>query len=138
MQTIVDAFNIALQGNANYGGGNTEVVLEIDGREFGRAVLNTGNREPQNWNKGGVWIMDYVKIGGRSWDVLVIDRGKLCEILYTENTGRTLGIGAPLTIDPLGTFISHSVTFKRARGWSLIALFQPYLMHLGRSEGFAG
>ena len=61
--------------------------------------------------------MDYVKIGGRSWDVLVIERGKeICfEILYTENTGRTLGIGAPLTIDPLGTFISHC-NFKRKQG----------------------
>ena len=45
LQTIVDAFNIALQGNANYGGGNTEVVLEIDGREFGRAVVEQGDRE---------------------------------------------------------------------------------------------
>ena len=45
LQTIVDAFNIALQGNSNYGGGNTEVVLEIDGREFGRAVVEQGNRE---------------------------------------------------------------------------------------------
>jgi hypothetical protein len=45
LQTIVDAFNIALQDNSNYGGGNTEVVLEIDGREFGRAVVEQGNRE---------------------------------------------------------------------------------------------
>lgn len=45
LQTIVDAFNIALQGNANYGGGNIEVVLEIDGREFGRTVVEQGNRE---------------------------------------------------------------------------------------------
>ena len=45
LQTIVDAFNIALQSNANYGGGNTEVILEIDGREFGRAVVEQGNRE---------------------------------------------------------------------------------------------
>ena len=45
LQTIVDAFNIALQGNANYSSGKTEVVLEIDGREFGRAVVEQGNRE---------------------------------------------------------------------------------------------
>lgn len=45
LQTIVDAFNIALQQNGNVGGGNTEVVLEIDGREFGRAVVEQGNRE---------------------------------------------------------------------------------------------
>ena len=45
LQTIVDAFNIALAQNANAGVGNTEVVLEIDGREFGRAVVEQGNRE---------------------------------------------------------------------------------------------
>lgn len=46
LQTIVDAFNIALAQNNGYnGGGNTEVVLEIDGREFGRAVVEQGNRE---------------------------------------------------------------------------------------------
>ena len=45
LQTIVDAFNIALQGNANYANGKTEVVLEIDGRELGRAVVEQGDRE---------------------------------------------------------------------------------------------
>ena len=45
LQTIVDAFNIALAQNGGAGGGNTEVVLEIDGREFGRAVVEQGNRE---------------------------------------------------------------------------------------------
>lgn len=45
LDTIVEAFNIALRSNANYGKSNTEVVLEIDGREFGRAVVEQGNRE---------------------------------------------------------------------------------------------
>ena len=45
LQTIVDAFNIALQNNPNAGRGSTEVVLAIDGREFGRAVVAQGNRE---------------------------------------------------------------------------------------------
>jgi hypothetical protein len=45
LQTIVDAFNIALSQNGGAGSGNTEVVLEIDGREFGRAVVEQGNRE---------------------------------------------------------------------------------------------
>ena len=45
LQTIVDAFNIALQGNANYASGKTEIVLEIDGRELGRAVVEQGDRE---------------------------------------------------------------------------------------------
>lgn len=44
LQTIVDAFNIALAQNSGVGG-NTEVVLEVDGREFGRAVVEQGNRE---------------------------------------------------------------------------------------------
>lgn len=43
LQTIVDAFNIALAQNG--GGGNTTVVLEVDGREFGRAVVEQGNKE---------------------------------------------------------------------------------------------
>ena len=45
LQTIVDAFNIALAQNGGHSGGNTEVILEIDGREFGRAVVEQGNIE---------------------------------------------------------------------------------------------
>ena len=45
LQTMVDAFNIALAQNGGANSGNTEVVLEIDGREFGRAVVEQGNRE---------------------------------------------------------------------------------------------
>lgn len=46
LQTIVDAFNIALAQNGGaVGGGKTEVVLEVDGREFGRAVVEQGDRE---------------------------------------------------------------------------------------------
>ena len=44
LQTIVDAFNIALSQNGGVSG-NTEVILEIDGREFGRAVVEQGNKE---------------------------------------------------------------------------------------------
>ena len=45
LQTIVDAMNIALAQNGGANSGNTEVVLEIDGREFGRAVVEQGNKE---------------------------------------------------------------------------------------------
>ena len=45
LQTIVDAMNIALSQNGGARGGTTEVVLEIDGREFGRAVVKHGNEE---------------------------------------------------------------------------------------------
>ena len=44
LQTNVDAFNIALAQNGSIGG-NTEVVLEIDGRELGRAVVEQGDIE---------------------------------------------------------------------------------------------
>jgi hypothetical protein len=46
LSTMKQAFKEAMfEIGGNYGGGNTEVVLEIDGREFGRAVVEQGNRE---------------------------------------------------------------------------------------------
>ena len=59
--------------------------------------------------------MNYCVINGRSWDVIVTAIEESFSILYTENTGRTLAIGAPMTLDPLGTFFSHKVTFKRCK-----------------------
>lgn len=59
--------------------------------------------------------MNYCALGGRSFDVIVTAIEESFSILYTENTGRTLGIGAPMTLDPLGTFFSHKVTFKRCK-----------------------
>ena len=59
--------------------------------------------------------MNYCVIGGKSYDVIVTGIEESFSILYTENTGRTLGIGAPMTLDPLGTFFSHKVTFKRCK-----------------------
>ena len=46
LSTMKQAFTEAMiEMGGNLGGGNTEVVLEIDGREFGRAVVEQGNRE---------------------------------------------------------------------------------------------
>lgn len=59
--------------------------------------------------------MNYCVIGGRSYDVIVTAIEESFSILYTENTGRTIAIGAPMTLDPLGTFFSHKVTFKRCK-----------------------
>lgn len=59
--------------------------------------------------------MNYCVINGKSYDVIVTAIEESFSILYTENTGRTLGIGAPMTLDPLGTFFSHKVTFKRCK-----------------------
>ena len=44
--------------------------------------------------------MDYCKIGGRSYDVIVTSIEESFSILYTENTGRTMAIGARMTLDP--------------------------------------
>jgi hypothetical protein len=46
VSTMKQAFMDAMiEMGGNFAGGNTEVVLEIDGREFGRAVVEQGNRE---------------------------------------------------------------------------------------------
>ena len=60
--------------------------------------------------------MDYVKIGGKAYDVLVTEISENFTILYSENTGRTMSVGARMTLDPLGTFFGHKVTFQRKQG----------------------
>lgn len=69
--------------------------------------------------------MDYVKIGGRVWDVRVTELSRNFNILYTENTQRTLAIGAPLYLDPLGTFHGHKIKFIR-RGSNVIEFDELY------------
>ena len=59
--------------------------------------------------------MNYCVIDGKSYDVIVTAIEESFSILYTENTGRTTAKGAPMTLDPLGTFFSHKVTFKLCR-----------------------
>ena len=61
--------------------------------------------------------MDIVKINGRSYDVLVTELSENFNILYSENTGRTMSIGARMTLDPLGTFFGHKIVFKRKSGY---------------------
>ena len=57
--------------------------------------------------------MEWVVIDGKAYDVLVVDVERNFNKLYTQNTGRTLAMGAPLILDPLGTFYGHKVTFAR-------------------------
>ena len=61
--------------------------------------------------------MDYFKINDRVYDVLVIGLKENFTILYSENTGRTLAVGARMTLDPLGTFYGHTVKIKRRNGY---------------------
>ena len=60
--------------------------------------------------------MEYVKIGGKVYDVLVAELSENFNILYSQNTGRTISAGARMTLDPLGTFIGHKITFRRKQG----------------------
>lgn len=59
--------------------------------------------------------MDYCVIGGNSYNVLVTAITETFNILYSENSGRNTGIGAPMVLDPLGTFYGHKVTFRRKK-----------------------
>ena len=61
--------------------------------------------------------MDYFKIDGRSYDVLVTAIEENFNILYSENTGRTMSTGARMVLDPLGTFFGHKVTVQRRQGY---------------------
>lgn len=59
--------------------------------------------------------MNICTINGRIYDVYILSIERNYNILYSENTGRTLAPGAPLILDPLGTFYGHKVTFARKK-----------------------
>lgn len=61
--------------------------------------------------------MNYFRINGKSYNVVVTSLEENFEILYTENSGRTLDDGAPMTLDPIGTFFGHKITIKRKIGF---------------------
>lgn len=63
--------------------------------------------------------MDYFKIEGKSYNVLVVELEENFTITYTENSGRTLALeeGAPMYLEPIGTFIGHVVKIKRKQGY---------------------
>lgn len=60
--------------------------------------------------------MDFFKVGGVSYDVVVTKIVEDFTILYSENTGRTMSAKAKMSLHPLGTFFSHKVTVRRKRG----------------------
>jgi hypothetical protein len=61
-------------------------------------------------------VINYFKIDGRSYDVIVTAIEESFNILYSENTGRTMSQGAKMTLDPIGTFFGHKVTVRRKQG----------------------
>ena len=80
--------------------------------------------------------MNYCVIDGKSYDVIVTAIEESFSILYTENTGRTLGIGAPMTLDPLGTFFSYKITFKRSKDNSKDFYDLYKFLYTPRYDGF--
>jgi hypothetical protein len=61
--------------------------------------------------------MDWFKINGKAYNVLVTSLEENFNILYGENTGRTLEDGAPMVLDPIGTFFGHTVEVRRRSGY---------------------
>lgn len=61
--------------------------------------------------------MDYFKLDGKSYDVLVIAIEESFNILYSENTGRTMSPTAKMILDPIGTFYTHRVTVRKRKGF---------------------
>lgn len=61
--------------------------------------------------------MNYFKINGINYEVVVTGIVESFNILYSENTGRVISTGAQMVLDPLGTFIGHKVTIKRKNGY---------------------
>ena len=61
--------------------------------------------------------MNYFKINGKSYDVVVTGIEENFNILYSKNTGRTIAEGAPMTLDPLGSFYGHKVSLRRKTGF---------------------
>lgn len=61
-------------------------------------------------------MKNYFKINGKSYDVLVTGLEETFNILYSDNTGRTLSKGARMVLDPLGTFYGHKITVRRKQG----------------------
>ena len=59
--------------------------------------------------------MNYVIIGGIAWDVIVTGITRNFEIVQSENSVKVIHNNRTI-LDPKGTEISYTVTFKRRKG----------------------
>lgn len=80
--------------------------------------------------------MDWFKINGKAYNVLVTSLEENFNILYGENSGRVLDDGAPMVLEPIGTFFGHTVEVRRKSGYE--AEFDRLYRLVSRpiSEGF--
>lgn len=60
--------------------------------------------------------MKWFKIDGKEWKVRIFEPEESFTVLYGENTGRTLADGAPMVLDPLGTFFNYTLTVGKIKG----------------------
>ena len=60
--------------------------------------------------------MKWFKIDGKEYSVKVFEPKESFTILYSDNTGRTLDEGAPMVLDPLGTFFNYTLTVGKIKG----------------------
>ena len=81
-------------------------------------------------------IADYVKIGGKSWNVRILEITENFNIMDTENAGRVIHKGR-MTLDRIGTFYGHKVTFARDK--ATISEFDDLFAYLAypRNNGIA-
>ena len=60
--------------------------------------------------------MKWFKIDGKEWKVRIFEPSEAFIILYSENTGRSLDEGAPMNLDPYGTFFNYKMTIGAIKG----------------------
>ena len=60
--------------------------------------------------------MKWFKINGEEYNVRVFEPEESFTVLYGENSGRTLDDGAPMILDPLGTFFNYTLTVGAMKG----------------------
>lgn len=60
--------------------------------------------------------MNYFRVNGNPYNVTVVSIDENFNILYSENTGRTVADGQ-MTLDPIGTFYGHKIVIKRKNGY---------------------
>ena len=61
--------------------------------------------------------MKWFKINGEEYKVRVFEPEESFTVVYGGNTGRTLDEGAPMVLDPKGTFFNYTLTVGAMKGF---------------------
>lgn len=79
--------------------------------------------------------MKWFKIDGVEYKVRVFEPEESFTITYSENTGRTLDKGAPMVLDPIGTFFNYTLTVGMLKGFENDFESLWALLSFPRNEG---